>query len=57
VTLLEKDTRLAVEAAAATGFTGPLGIAARDAFARAAQAGLADLDDAALFKLLSQRPD
>jgi len=53
VTLLQKDTRLAVEAAAAAGFTGPLGSAARDVFARAAQAGLADLDDAALFKLLS----
>ncbi len=54
VTLLQKDTRLAVEAAAAAGFAGPLGAAARDVFARAAQAGLGDLDDAALFKLLSQ---
>ena len=54
VTLLEKDTRLAVEAAAAAGYTGPLGAAAHDVFARAAQAGLAQFDDAALFKLLSQ---
>lgn len=53
VTLLQKDTRLAVEAAAAAGFTGPLGPAARDVFARAAQAGLGDLDDAALYRLLS----
>jgi putative dehydrogenase len=53
VTLLMKDTRLAVEAAGTAGFTGPLGPAARDVFARAAQAGLAHLDDAALFKLLS----
>ena len=54
VTLLQKDTRLAVEAAAAAGFEGPLGPAARDLFARAASEGLAHLDDAALFKLLSR---
>jgi L-threonate 2-dehydrogenase len=54
VSLLEKDTRLAVEAAAAAGYSGPLGAAARDVFASAAQAGLAQLDDAALFQLLSQ---
>jgi 3-hydroxyisobutyrate dehydrogenase len=54
VTLLQKDTRLAVEAALAAGFVGPLGAVARDVFARAAEAGLADLDDAALFKLLSK---
>jgi putative dehydrogenase len=53
VTLLQKDSRLAVEAAAAAGFTGPLGPAARDVFERAAQAGLGDLDDAALYRLLS----
>jgi 3-hydroxyisobutyrate dehydrogenase len=53
VTLLQKDTRLAVQAAQAAGFEGPLGGAARDVFARAAQAGLGSLDDAALFKLLS----
>jgi putative dehydrogenase len=53
VTLLQKDTRLAVEAARAAGFDGPLGPVARDVFERAARAGLADLDDAALFKLLS----
>jgi 3-hydroxyisobutyrate dehydrogenase-like beta-hydroxyacid dehydrogenase len=57
VTLLQKDTRLAVEAAAAAGFAGPLGARTRDVFDRAAGAGMADLDDAALFKLLSQRPD
>ncbi|MEO7390889.1 MAG: NAD(P)-dependent oxidoreductase [Ramlibacter sp.] len=53
MSLLQKDTRLAVEAAGAAGFQGPLGAAARDAFARAAEAGLAHLDDGALFKLLS----
>jgi L-threonate 2-dehydrogenase len=55
VSLLEKDTRLAVQAAAAAGYSGPLGAAARDVFASAAQAGLAQLDDAALFQLLSRR--
>ncbi len=55
VTLLQKDTRLAVEAAHAAGFHGPLGPIARDVFAQAAAAGLAGLDDAALFKLMSQR--
>ena len=54
VTLLQKDTRLAVQAAAAAGFEGPLGGVARDVFARAAQEGLGHLDDAALFKLLSR---
>ena len=56
VTLLQKDTRLAVEAATAAGFTGPLGDAARDVFARAGLAGLNDLDDAAVFRLLSEAP-
>jgi L-threonate 2-dehydrogenase len=53
VTLLQKDTRLAIEAAAAAGFHGPLGAAARDVFAQAAAAGFAQWDDAAVFKLLS----
>jgi 3-hydroxyisobutyrate dehydrogenase len=51
VTLLQKDTRLAVEAAADAGFDAVLGSLARDAFQRAAGQGLADLDDAALFKM------
>ncbi len=55
VTLLQKDTLLAVQAAGDAGFSGPLGAAARDVFARAAAAGLAHLDDAALFKLLSRQ--
>ena len=54
IALLQKDTRLAMEAAAVAGFEGPLGAAARDVFARAAAAGLAQLDDAALFQLLSK---
>ncbi|MDO9166827.1 MAG: NAD(P)-dependent oxidoreductase [Rhodoferax sp.] len=52
MTLLEKDTRLAVAAAAAAGFAGPLGAAARDVFGRASAAGLAELDDAALLQWL-----
>jgi L-threonate 2-dehydrogenase len=52
VSLLEKDTRLAVEAAKSAGFTGPLGQRASDVFAQAHQAGLASEDDAAIFKLL-----
>ena len=54
LTLLQKDTRLAVEAASAAGFEGPLGPVARDLFARAAEAGLGQWDDAALFRLLSK---
>lgn len=53
MSLLHKDTRLAVEMARAAGFEGPLGPAAHGVFDAAVQAGLADLDDAALFKLLS----
>lgn len=55
VTLLEKDTRLAVEAARAAGFEGPLGARASQVFAEAHAAGLAGLDDAAIFKYLASR--
>lgn len=54
LTLLEKDTRMAVQAGRDAHFEGPLGPAARDVFARATAAGLGALDDAALFKLLSE---
>ena len=53
VTLLEKDTRLALVCAAAAGFAGPLGAAASSVFAQAHAAGFAEQDDAAVFKLLS----
>jgi putative dehydrogenase len=56
MTLLEKDTRLALQAAAAAGFEGPLGAAAHAVFARACAAGLADQDDGALLQLLRQPP-
>ena len=55
VTLLEKDTRLALECARAAGFEGPLGAAASAVFAQAHAAGLATEDDAAIFKVLSPR--
>ncbi|TFZ05303.1 NAD(P)-dependent oxidoreductase [Ramlibacter henchirensis] len=54
VTLLRKDTALAIEAARRAGFDGPLGATARDVFDQAAKAGLADLDDAAIFRWLSR---
>ena len=53
VTLLEKDTRLALACARAAGFEGPLGAAASQVFAQTHAAGLAGLDDAAVFKLLT----
>ena len=56
VTLLEKDTRLAVEAAQAVGFEGPLGARAAAVFAQAHAAGLAALDDGALLGFLRGRP-
>ncbi len=51
VTLLQKDTTLAVETAARAGFQCALGPVARDVFERATREGLGDLDDAALFRL------
>ena len=54
LTLLQKDTRLAVAAAQAAGFAGPLGASARDVFASASAAGLDALDDAALFDWLGR---
>ena len=54
MTLLEKDTRLAVAAAQAAGFEGPLGAAARNVFAQASAAGLEGLDDAALYEWLGR---
>jgi L-threonate 2-dehydrogenase len=53
VTLLEKDTRLALECARAAGFEGPLGSRASSVFAQASAEGLAGLDDAAVFTYLN----
>jgi 3-hydroxyisobutyrate dehydrogenase-like beta-hydroxyacid dehydrogenase len=55
VTLLAKDTGLAVQAADEVAFDPPLGRLARDLFAQALGQGWADLDDAALLKLMRQR--
>ena len=54
-TLLAKDTRLALAAGQAAGFAGELGPVAQRAFARACEAGLADLDDASLLKWWQDR--
>jgi 3-hydroxyisobutyrate dehydrogenase len=54
VTLLEKDTRLAVAAGEAAGFTPELGRLAAAVFAQAHAAGLAEEDDASVFKLYGQ---
>ena len=56
VTLLEKDTGLAVAAARSVGFEGPLGERASRVFAQAHQAGMAELDDAAIFRHLQNLP-
>ena len=50
VTLLEKDTRLAVEMAQSVGFDAAIGQLARLAFAQASADGWANQDDAALFQ-------
>lgn len=55
MTLLAKDTGLAIGAAQAVGFEGPLGEAASQVFAQAVRAGLAELDDGALLGFL-RRP-
>ena len=55
MTLLEKDTRLAVQAAQSAGFAGPLAAAASDVFAQASAGGLDGLDDAALFTWLNRQ--
>jgi 3-hydroxyisobutyrate dehydrogenase len=55
VTLLAKDTGLAVQAADDAAFDPPLGRLARDLFAQALGQGWAELDDAALLKLMRLR--
>lgn len=54
VTLLAKDTHLAVQAADEAAFDPPMGRLARDLFAQALAQGWADLDDAALLRLMRQ---
>jgi len=52
VTLLQKDTGLALKSAAGVGFDAVLGAAAHEVFNRAVEAGWAALDDATVFRLL-----
>ena len=55
VSLLAKDTGLAVSAADEVAYDPPLGRLAGDLFAQAMAQGLAQLDDAALLQLMRQR--
>jgi 3-hydroxyisobutyrate dehydrogenase-like beta-hydroxyacid dehydrogenase len=55
VSLLAKDTGLAVQAAEEVAFDPLLGRLAKDLFAQALVQGWAELDDAALLKLMRQR--
>jgi 3-hydroxyisobutyrate dehydrogenase-like beta-hydroxyacid dehydrogenase len=55
VTLLQKDTGLALQAARAAGFHASLAPVAHEAFNRAVAGGDAELDDAALLRLF-RRP-
>jgi L-threonate 2-dehydrogenase len=55
VSLLAKDTWLAVSAADEVAYDPPLGRLARDLFSQAMAQGLAQLDDAALLQLMRQR--
>ena len=57
MTLLEKDTRLGLEAAQQLGIELVLGSRARDVFAQASAAGLAACDDLALFNWLLAQSD
>jgi 3-hydroxyisobutyrate dehydrogenase-like beta-hydroxyacid dehydrogenase len=54
MTLLAKDTRLASEVASAVNCEAPLGQYAAQVFAKACDAGWADLDDAAMLQFLRQ---
>lgn len=56
VTLLQKDSGLALAAASAAGFRCTLGPVAHDAFNRAVAAGDAELDDGALLRLFRSAP-
>ncbi len=52
MSLLAKDTKLAMEMASEAGFSNPLGKVATETFARALEAGMADMDDAQMLSLL-----
>ena len=52
MTLLEKDTRLALEMGLEVGYSGPLGASAVKTFKEASACGLANCDDAAMLEFL-----
>jgi len=52
MTLLEKDTRLALEMGLEAGYSGPLGASAVKTFKEASASGLAECDDAAMLEFL-----
>jgi L-threonate 2-dehydrogenase len=52
MSLLAKDTKLAMEMAGEAGFSNPLGKVATETFARALAAGMADRDDAQMLRFL-----
>lgn len=54
MSLLAKDSGLALEMATKAGIVGPLGASAHAAFAQACQDGWADVDDGALYRLLQR---
>jgi putative dehydrogenase len=56
MTLLHKDSGLAVEAGRSAGFRGPLGAQAHAVFQAALDAGMSGLDDGALLRLLADNP-
>jgi 3-hydroxyisobutyrate dehydrogenase len=55
MTLLAKDTRLAIDMAARAGVVSLVGTPAAEAFTDAASSGYAHLDDAALFEFFKKR--
>jgi 3-hydroxyisobutyrate dehydrogenase-like beta-hydroxyacid dehydrogenase len=52
MSLLAKDTKLAMEMAGEAGFVNPLGQVATETFVRALEAGMAEMDDAQMLSLL-----
>jgi L-threonate 2-dehydrogenase len=52
MSLLAKDTKLAMEMVDGVGFSNPVGKVATDTFARALAAGMADMDDAQMLRFL-----
>jgi L-threonate 2-dehydrogenase len=55
MTLLAKDSKLALQMAQSVGFANPVGERAAQAFEQALQDGMAELDDAALLRLYQSR--